>query len=487
MEDVKQHTKSTFGNLAFKSGMLYLIAELITRGISFLATPFFTRLLTPVVFAEVRTFETWTYLLAPLLSVNVYLSLPRAKIDFNKDLKKYFSSIIFLQIVITCVIILVVLPFMHWISTILGFDEVLIYVMIIFCLGYSCIQTLQIYDRQILNYSRNFIMTILGSVPSTLISIVIVILFHNKIADDKMVNVRILSFFVPTAIIGVLVGIIILFKVKKFYERDYWKYALQYSAPIIITTISSQIFFQSGTLFVRYLSGIKESALIAIAITAGYIMDIFIHALDNAWKPWLFEKLNKKMYFDVKLMIRRLLILNIIFIIAMMMLGPELILILGGEKYFLAIELLPPILLSTFINFLMITYISFEQYEKNTVGSGKYCFYTILFCLICNYIGIQLFGYRCAAYIPIITYLFGSLLHIFDLHKRNYWSVLNIQFTVKYLVFITIIMVCSAYFYRLGLMIRSILVVVCILGSLFMNYKDIIGLKEILKKGGKES
>lgn len=327
MEDVKQHTKSTFGNLAFKSGMLYLIAELITRGISFLATPFFTRLLTPVVFAEVRTFETWTYLLAPLLSVNVYLSLPRAKIDFNKDLKKYFSSIIFLQIVITCVIILVVLPFMHWISTILGFDEVLIYVMIIFCLGYSCIQTLQIYDRQILNYSRNFIMTILGSVPSTLISIVIVILFHNKIADDKMVNVRILSFFVPTAIIGVLVGIIILFKVKKFYERDYWKYALQYSAPIIITTISSQIFFQSGTLFVRYLSGIKESALIAIAITAGYIMDIFIHALDNAWKPWLFEKLNKKMYFDVKLMIRRLLILNIIFIIAMMMLGPELILI----------------------------------------------------------------------------------------------------------------------------------------------------------------
>ena len=171
----------------------------------------------------------------------------------------------------------------------------------------------------------------------------------------------------------------------------------------------------------------------------------------------------------------------------MMMLGPELILILGGEKYFLAIELLPPILLSTFINFLMITYISFEQYEKNTVGSGKYCFYTILFCLICNYIGIQLFGYRCAAYIPIITYLFGSLLHIFDLHKRNYWSVLNIQFTVKYLVFITIIMVCSAYFYRLGLMVRSILVVVCILGSLFMNYKDIIGLKEILKKGGKES
>ena len=306
-------------------------------------------------------------------------------------------------------------------------------------------------------------------------------------ADDKMVNVRILSFFVPTAIIGVLVGIIILFKVKKFYERDYWKYALQYSAPIIITTISSQIFFQSGTLFVRYLSGIKESALIAIAITAGYIMDIFIHALDNAWKPWLFEKLNKKMYFDVKLMIRRLLILNIIFIIAMMMLGPELILILGGEKYFLAIELLPPILLSTFINFLMITYISFEQYEKNTVGSGKYCFYTILFCLICNYIGIQLFGYRCAAYIPIITYLFGSLLHIFDLHKRNYWSVLNIQFTVKYLVFITIIMVCSAYFYRLGLMVRSILVVVCILGILFMNYKDIIGLKEILKKGGKES
>ena len=58
---------------------------------------------------------------------------------------------------------------------------------------------------------------------------------------------------------------------------------------------------------------------------------------------------------------------------------------------------------------------------------------------------------------------------------------------MKYLVFITIIMVCSAYFYRLGLMVRSILVVVCILGILFMNYKDIIGLKEILKKGGKES
>lgn len=410
--------------LAFKAGILYLIAELFTRSISFLTTPVFTRMLPVAVFADVKIFESWTYLLAPVISISLYQSIARAKFDYGQKYSAYLSSILFLMAAITTAAGAVLFFIRGTITALLGFSSSLLFLMLLYCLSYNSIQCVQMYERQQMHYKSNIFLTMLAVIPSVVISVLCVAHFSGSVSDDQMLHIRIVSFFLPTTLLGLVVIVYSMIKGKTFVNKGYWRYGIKYSLPMMAAALSTQVFFQSDKIMVRNIYGAELAAIVALATTVGYIMDIFIHAIDNAWRPWLFEQLNTKGNEAITKLWKLLFGTVALLVWSLTMLAPELVFFLGGEKYKAAVWIIAPILCGSLANFLMITYTGLEQYYKITRVSGYISVVAAVANLILNYICLLAFGYQAAAYTTVACYLFACVLHFSYLNKNKKTDVL---------------------------------------------------------------
>ena len=54
---------------AFKAGIFYIVSQLIVRGITFLMTPVFTRLLSQTQYNQYKIYESWLLIFAPVMSL----------------------------------------------------------------------------------------------------------------------------------------------------------------------------------------------------------------------------------------------------------------------------------------------------------------------------------------------------------------------------------------------------------------------------------
>lgn len=470
-------------NLALKAGILYLIAEMLTRGISFLLTPIFTRLLPPAVFADAKIFESWVYLIAPVISVSLYHSMARGKLDFGKKYGKFLSSILFLMLLITAVVFVVALPAADWLSGILGFEKPLLLLMLGYCLAYNGIQCVQLYDRQLFNYKRNIALTLLGVIPGMVVSLGLVIMFRGTASDHTLLMSRIVGFFLPTTIIGLILMGSIFLKERSFVDREHWRYGIACSAPLMATAVSSQIFFQTGNIFVRNIISADAAAIVAIAMTVGYIMDILIHAVDNAWKPWMFDQINAGETKQVQSFWRFLFCGVALLVIGLTVFAPELVLFLGGAQYLDAVPMIYPILCASLANFLMIGYSSLEQYLKQTRISGIASILSAGANLALNYILIKSFGYRAAAYTLLLAYSIACVIHYLFLRKYDDKNILQSGFS--FLVILGTIALCAAVsmLHGLSFWCRAAICVAVFIIPLAVCYKKLIMvLRKFLKR-----
>ena len=391
--------KSGGDRLALKAGTLYLIAEFVTRGISFLATPVFSRLLPPAVFAEARIYESWVYLLAPIVSLSLYQSIARAKFDYEENFPSFLSSILTLMVVISrrragrrgffAKGLL---------EQALGFGGPLLLLMLLYSLAYNGLQCIQLYERQLMHSRSNVILTALAVIPGVLTSVFFVWRYSAVADATQLLNIRIVSFFLPTTLIGFVVMIVAGRKGRSFFNLAQWRYGIRYSVPMMATTISSQVFFQSATIIVSRVVGVDAAAIVAIAMTVGYIMDILVHAVDNAWRPWLYEQINAGNFDGVRRMWKILLVGVSLVVWCLTMVAPELVLVLGGAGFKDATALICPILCASLANFLLIGYSALEQYYKKTRIAGIASVVSAVVDVALNFLFVRIFGYGAVVY-----------------------------------------------------------------------------------------
>ena len=78
---------------AFKAGIFYIACQLFVRGITFLMTPVFTRLLSQEQYNQYKIFESWLLIFAPVMSLCLWRSVECAKYDVKEKFNEYVSSV----------------------------------------------------------------------------------------------------------------------------------------------------------------------------------------------------------------------------------------------------------------------------------------------------------------------------------------------------------------------------------------------------------
>ena len=145
---------------------------------------------------------------------------------------------------------------------------------------------------------------------------------------DYKVEARVFSDVFGKLLFAGALFIIILFRGKKIYNKEYWKYALKFNIPLIPHYLSNYILNQSDRLMI------------------GKMVDNHPEKTKNKINPFV--------------------ILIAVLSIITMAFAPEVISIFAGKEYMDAIYVIPPITASVYFIFVYYMFSTIEYYYEKT-------------------------------------------------------------------------------------------------------------------------
>lgn len=397
-------SSNKLNKLALKAGIFYIIGQLFIRGITFLTTPVYTRLLSTAQYGEIRVYESWLLIMVPVMSLCLWRSVDRAKYDMGEKYNEYVSSVQTLSYLSIFAFFGICMLFRTPVQKFWGMTDVMFYMAFLYVFGYTSILFMQRREKQMMRYKASILITTVTIVPATILSIVLIYWGRVRGYLDKLVELRIWGFYIPQVIGGLIVAGLLWYQGRKFIQREYWKYALQYSLPLIPEAISIQIMNQADKIMIQFLVGYEYTGIFALGTTISFIIWIVEDSVWNAFLPWMYEKISRGEDGDVEKPWTVLMHGFGIMSWFLVVLAPEIVAVLGSVEYHMAVYLVAPMVTGTLLRFYGYIYTAIQNYYKKTSYVAAGTIATMVVNVILNYVCILRFGYMAAAYTTAVSY-----------------------------------------------------------------------------------
>lgn len=390
--------------LALKAGIFYIIGQLFIRGITFLTTPIYTRLLSRAQYGEIRIYESWLLIMVPIMSLSLFRSVDRAKYDMGDRYNEYVSSVQTLSYCSILGFFGLCMIFRPQVQGLWGMTDVMFFMAFLYVFGYTSILFMQRREKQMMRYKASIFITTVTIVPATVLSILFIYWGRVNGYPDKLVELRVWGFYVPQVIGGLIVAVLLWKQGGKLIQAQYWKYALKYSLPLIPEALSIQIMNQADKIMIQFLVGYDYTGIFALGTTISFIIWIVEDSVWNAFLPWMYEKISQGETDDIEspwtVLMHGFGILSW-FLVA---LAPEIVAVLGSKEYHMAVFLIAPMVTGTLLRFYSYIYTAIQNYYKKTAYVAAGTIVTMVINVILNYVCIIQFGYMAAAYTTAASY-----------------------------------------------------------------------------------
>ncbi|MFR7717284.1 MAG: lipopolysaccharide biosynthesis protein [Lachnospiraceae bacterium] len=402
---------------AFKAGIFYIVSQLIVRGITFLMTPVFTRLLSQTQYNQYKIYESWLLIFAPVMSLCLWRSVERAKYDVKEKFNEYVSSVQTLSYLSISVFFVVFLIFRKQVEALCSMNDFMLIIAFLYTYAHTSLFYIQRREKQMMRYRVSTTITAVTVIPATLLSVLLVVLGKRAGHEEALMQLRIAGYYIPMIIGGLAVAVLILVQGKKLINVSYWKYALKFSLPLIPEVLSIQIMNQADKLMVTAMTGDIKGSVFAVATTVSYIIWILE---DSVWNAWLAVDVRKDLHRRESRHLQFLVCSDARFGViswALVLFAPEIILLLGGHKYADAVYLVAPMVTGTLFRFYSYSYTAIQNYHKKTASVAASTVSVMFLNVILNYLGILWFGYQAAAYTTAFSYMALMVIQAF-MEKR---------------------------------------------------------------------
>ncbi len=459
--------KESKDKLALKAGVWYTASSFLRKGIGFITTPIFARLLTKAEFGSYSNFTVWLSICSVVCTLHLYSSVARAKFDHEDDYDQYLSSITFLGTAVTAAFYLVVISFMDFFSGLLSIDPIFLHVMFIELLFAPSLDIIQAKHRIQQKYKVQVFLSILVSLSSTFFAVL-----GAWYCKDRLFG-RIMGAEITNTVIYIVVFLYVMYKGRRFIDIASWKYAAAYSIPIIPHLLSNIILGSSDKVMITRMVGKEANGIYSLAYSGGLIVSTLMNSFNQAMEPWLFEKLHIKDHGIIKTVNRYYIVTFMIVVIGTVMLAPEIIWVLGGEKYAEAVYIVPPIMLGYGFKFVYTNYVNVEQFNKKTGIVSVGTLVAAGFNIAANLLFIPIFGYKAAAYTTLAGFVLLLFIHYFICRRYGYTVMYDNRFTMLVLIVTSVLsmVIQTLYPYTLARWAVIVLLGAVFLLALYMLYK----------------
>ena len=465
---------------AVKAGIYYFICQLIVSGLSFISTPIFSRLMDKTSYGLFSNFAAWESILLPIVSLNLKQSISKSKYDFPETNDTFISSILALSSSILFVIYIIIEFNQAFFIKFFNMDIRYIRILFFYLLLAPAFQYQQLQFRMFNKYKLFVFYSVLSALCRMVLSVILVTFMEDKFAG------RIYGYIIPAVIIYFIIYIHIWKRGKKVLP-EHCKYALKISIPMIPSTLSASLLASSDQIMITEFCGSNQTALYVVAYSVSSIASVIWGAMNNAWGPWIYDKLNEEKFSDIKDASRKFQWGYAFIMSFIMLVEPEIVLIMGGESFAEAIWVMPPVVLAIICQFYYSLYFNVEYFYGKTYIISFGTILAAIINIILNLIFIPRFGYIAAAYTTLVGYLIMLLYHFFIVNvllKKIY--IYDNKIFFKTLLLLAIIQVIVAFLY-LKIVIRYIFIFIylsCVFMFFIKNRRKIM---EIINKNMKKN
>ena len=227
----KQSVKNT---AAFKAGIWYTISSIVIKATAIITTPIYTRMMSTHDYGVASTFTSWYSLLLIICSLDLVMSVGRAKQDYPNKLENYIGSMQLLSGLFTVVLFVVGIVFIKPISNLVEMEPALLLLLAIYLFFSPAITFAQAKYRYQYRYKENIGITFFNSI----FSIVLTLIFLFFVFQSKTYYGKILGTIIPVVILGGYFWIQNLKDKRIKVNKEYWSYALKVSLPMLFHSVS---------------------------------------------------------------------------------------------------------------------------------------------------------------------------------------------------------------------------------------------------------
>lgn len=411
MNDVKKLQNKE--SLALKAGIWYTFSNFLIKATGFLTTPIFARMLTKSEYGSYSNLATWISIMAIITGFDAHTSIIRYKNELKDDLDSYALSAMILNTCVTILVYGICLLFKNTVLAILGMDEIYLHMMFIYLMFYHAFNIMLTKNRAFYKYKLFVFLSAMSVVGAAILSVILVIDMQNKLMG------RVIGQYLPTFIMSLVIYLLI-FRSGKKVRLDYWKKACVLCLPLIPHLISLYILSSSDKIIITNLCGSEMTAIYSISYSCVHILSILYDSMNKAWAPWLMDSLYENKHNEIGKVAVPYFLGASLLSIGVILAGPEIICILGGENYQDAIYCLPPLVVGTLIQVLYTMYVNVEFYCKKTKGIAIASVLAAIINIVLNLLLIPIWGYIVAAYTTLIGYLCLLGIHYYFVQRLGY-------------------------------------------------------------------
>lgn len=422
-----------------KASTSYLFGTLFNKGIAFFTVPIFTRLLSTSDYGVVTTYNSWIAILAMVVGIALHSGIRIAFVDFKDEMKDFIATTTTFTLLSGGLLSTVILLVSHFITLNINFT------LIILCLLQSIAAALiEDYSMYLMMQYKYKFRTAIMILPNFIAVIISVITIKYFLTDHLYLG-RIIPTSLTIIMFGMMVCILVYRKSNCLFNKDYLKYALAFSLPLIFHGVALNILSQSDRTMITWLADSSQTGIYSLIYNFSMIATVITTSLEGIWVPWFYKRLQGNKRNEINTIAKDYIHLMTYCLIGVIMVGPEVVKLLASHSYWDGIRIIPPVVISNFVIFAYTLYVNIEHYHKKTKGITVNTVIAAITNIALNYLLIPKFGYVAAAFTTLASYLVSFVLHAVkskklenDLYPISYFAIPLIElgaFTLLFYIF----------------------------------------------------
>ena len=311
--------------LTVKVSTSYAVCSILQKCLSFITLPLFTRLLTTEQYGQYTIYSSWSGILMIFLTLNLaYGSFQTAMVKFEEKRNEYITAIQGICLILSCLFLVIYLPFRDLWNKLFELPTIFVLLLVSEIFFSTATSLWMGKNRFEFKYKSVVAVTLLTAVFSPVMAYILVGLTSEK------GYARIVGYAGVNIIVGIIIFILNVKKGKKFFNKEFWKYALGFNIPLLAYYLSQVIFNQSDRIMISHITSTSDAAMYGVAYNLAMILTFVLNAINGSYVPWLYGKIKKNNAQDNKSISLILIMLMGLIILCVIWYAPEIILIMAG-------------------------------------------------------------------------------------------------------------------------------------------------------------
>lgn len=455
-----------------KNTVIIFIGTICTKFLSFLLLPLYTSVLSASEYGIIDLLTTLISLISPMISLQISQGLFRNLVECRNDKEKQkrliSTSIVFL-IINSIIYLLIFFLVSHFIAN--NYKWFLVIIAIVSVFSDLLLQI----ARGIGKNDSYSIAGVITAIFTILFNILFLIFLHFK------VNGMLLG-----TLIGYIVGILYLylkldlFKLVDFrcFNKKDFKILMKYSLPLVPNALSWWIFNTSDRVIVSIFLGLSFTGILSVSYKFSSIIILLYNIFDKSWCESIILHIKDDdiaTYFNKTFIV----IFNLFFSIGICLLAfmPILFKMLVNSNYMASYNLIPIVLIASIFQVIVGLVSVVYAANDDTKSLANTAIWSSVVNLVIHLALIKYIGVYAAAVSTLCSYLFFSIYRALDVSKKYIPIKFNINYYVRALMFLIIIIVC--YYCNL-IIIKIFGMIIAMIYSFASNKKEINSIKKII-------